>query len=100
MATDNYPNIIFVGAALEFYETQGGPAQSRLAAIAASLSLDPIIDGDTKHMVPIRKEGPVTLYGRAYIGEGFWVLYEYDDQASPPILRVLDVNSVDIAPLV
>ena len=89
------PNVEFNGPALRYYNSQNGLVQADLAAIAAGLYSQPFIDGETKYMVPVRQDAGVSVYERAYIGERYWMYYDYDDESEPPLLTIKACGLID-----
>ena len=66
----NEPNVAFAGEGLTFLESQAGPIQAELIAIAAGLFQDPAVDGATKLLIPLGKIGGVFQYGEPTLVKG------------------------------
>jgi hypothetical protein len=83
-------NVEFTGLGLRFFESQSAAVQADLIVISRSLFDEPYLAvGDmTKLLVPVGKTLGVVQYRRAYVGERYWMLYDYAKQ--PPLLTVFD----------
>jgi hypothetical protein len=88
------PNVEFLPPAQAFLNTQTIVVQGEVIAIASWLYGSPGVDGDRKMWILGPWVAGVRQLRRVYVDERYAIPYDYDGQADPPLLRVLDVAFV------
>jgi len=86
------PNVEFLPPAQAFLNTQTIVVQGEVIAIASWLYGSPGVDGDQKVLIVGPWVGGVRQYRRLYIDEKYAIPYDFDEEAAPPLLRILDVR--------
>ena len=84
------PNVSFLDDAQAFLDSQSIPVQAEVIAIASWLYGYPAVDGDRKFLVLGPWVFGVRQYHRVYDDQKYTLVYDFDEEADPPLLRVLD----------
>lgn len=89
--TNDGPNVRFLRDAQAFLESKSVAVQGELIALASWLFGDPGVDGERKFLVMGPRQFGVRTYRRAFIDDDYTIVYEFDEQADPPMLIVIDI---------
>lgn len=85
------PNVSFHPHAAAFLDSQPVTIQGDVIAIASWLYGSPAVDGVTKFWIPGPRLFGVRQYRRAYVDEKYSIVYEFDQEADPPLLTVIEI---------
>ena len=91
-STDD-PNVSFHPDAAAFLDAQQVLVQGDVIAIASWLYGSPAVDGVTKFWILGPWVFGVRQYRRrVYVDDKYAIVYEFDQEADPPLLTVLEVS--------
>ena len=91
---DDGPNVTFLDPAQTFLDNQSILVQGEVIAIASWLYGSPGVDMDRKVWTLGPWVGGVRQFRRVYVDDKYAIPYDFDEQADPPLLRILDVRFV------